>query len=164
MSGTKRSIIGSWGKRTAVMGASCREARAGVRRVGAFSSSLARDTNDLTCARSPKSRHGSLAAVHSASRAQPAHAHLGGAKKKAVGGAPRFLRFLRTRPPAFLRTIGALRLARTRDGRLHVAGLSPRGARHWEVLAAPRRSQRPPEEVVLWVVLDLDAARRRLKS
>src|SRR5438876_6164703 len=87
MSGTKRSIIGSWGKRTAVMGASCREARAGVRRVRAFSSSLARDTNDLTCARSPKSRHGSLAAVHSASRAQPAHAHLGGAKKKAVGRA-----------------------------------------------------------------------------
>src|SRR6266571_2728312 len=81
-----------------------------------------------------------------------------------VRGAARFLRFLRTRPPAFLRTIGALRLARTRDGRLHVVGLSPCGARHWEVLAAPRRSQRPPEDVVLWVVLDLDAARRRLKS
>jgi len=81
-----------------------------------------------------------------------------------VRGAARFLRFLRTRPPAFLRTIGALRLARTRDGRLHVAGLSPRGARHWEVLASTRRSQRPPDDVVLWVVLDLDAARRRLKS
>jgi hypothetical protein len=81
-----------------------------------------------------------------------------------VRGAAHFLRFLRNRPPAFLRTIGALRLARTRDGRLHVAGLSPCGARHWEALAAPRRSQRPPEDVVLWVVLDLDAARRRLKS
>src|SRR5436309_13672362 len=80
-----------------------------------------------------------------------------------VRGAARFLRFLRTRPPAFLRSIGALRLARTRDGRLHVTGLSPRAARPWEILAA-RRSQRPAEDVVLWVVLDLDAARRRLKS
>src|SRR5205823_11622032 len=84
MSGTKRSIVGSWGKRTALMGASCREARAGVRRVRAFSSSLARDPNDLTFALSPEP-HGSLAAVHSASRAQPAPAHLGGAKKKVVG-------------------------------------------------------------------------------
>src|SRR5439155_931058 len=86
------------------------------------------------------------------------------ARSRAHSRAARFLRFLRARPPAFLRTIGALRLARTRDGRLHVAGLSPRGARHWEVLASPRRSQRPPDDVVLWVVLDLDAARRRLKS
>jgi len=81
-----------------------------------------------------------------------------------VRGAARFLRFLRTRPPAFLRSIGALRLARTRDGRLHVTGLSPRAARHWEVLASARRSPRPPDDVVLWMVLDLDAARRRLKS
>ena len=81
-----------------------------------------------------------------------------------VRGAARFLRFLRTRPPAFLRSIGALRLARTRDGRLHVTGLSPRAARHWEVLASARRSPRPPDDVVLSVVLDLDAARRRLKS
>src|SRR5437773_6298595 len=87
MSGTKRSMVGSWGKRTAVMGASCREARAGVRRVRAFSSSLARDPNDLTCAPSPEPRHGSLAADNSASRAQPAPAHLGGAKKKVVGRA-----------------------------------------------------------------------------
>jgi len=79
-------------------------------------------------------------------------------------GAARFLRFLRTRPPAFLRSIGALRLARTRDGRLHVTGLSPRAARHWEVLASARRSPRPPDDVVLSVVLDLDAARRRLKA
>ena len=81
-----------------------------------------------------------------------------------VRGAARFLRFLRTRPPAFLRSIGALRLARTRDGRLHVTGLSPRAARHWEVLASARRSPRPPDDVVLSMVLDLDAARRRLKS
>jgi MerR HTH family regulatory protein len=81
-----------------------------------------------------------------------------------VRGAARFLRFLRTRPPTFLRSIGALRLARTRDGRLHVTGLSPRAARHWEVLASARRSPRPPDDVVLSVVLDLDAARRRLKS
>jgi len=81
-----------------------------------------------------------------------------------VRGAARFLRFLRTRPPAFLRSIGALRLARTRDGRLHVTGLSPRAARHWEVLASARRSPRPPDDVVLSVVLDLDAARRRLKA
>ena len=81
-----------------------------------------------------------------------------------VRGAARFLRFLRTRPPAFLRNIGALRLARTRDGRLHVTGLSPRAARHWEVLASARRSPRPPDDVVLSVVLDLDAARRRLKA
>ena len=81
-----------------------------------------------------------------------------------VRGAARFLRFLRTRPPAFLRSIGALRLARTRDGRLHVTGLSPRAALHWEVLASARRSPRPPDDVVLSVVLDLDAARRRLKS
>jgi len=81
-----------------------------------------------------------------------------------VRGAAHFLRFLRTRPPAFLRSIGALRLARTRDGRLHVTGLSPRAARHWEVLASARRSPRPPDDVVLSVVLDLDAARRRLKS
>ena len=81
-----------------------------------------------------------------------------------VRGAARFLRFLRTRPPAFLRSIGALRLARTRDGRLHVTGLSPRAARHWEVLASARWSPRPPDDVVLSVVLDLDAARRRLKS
>ena len=81
-----------------------------------------------------------------------------------VRGAARFLRFLRTRPPAFLRSIGALRLARTRDGRLHVTGLSPRAARHWEVLASARRGPRPPDDVVLWMVLDLDAARRRLKS
>jgi hypothetical protein len=80
-----------------------------------------------------------------------------------VRGAARFLRFLRNRPPAFLRPIGALRLARTRDGRLHVAGLSPCGARHWEVLAG-RQRPRSSEDVVLWVVLDLDAARRRLKS
>src|SRR2546428_5319734 len=160
------------------------------------------------CAPSPEPRHGSSAAVHSASRAQPAPAHLGGAKKKVVGralltrsvkehtgtymplrghsraavcakvglqprqvidwaekrvvrpeiadpvgagkprlysddnmiefvlanelvgvgltdrGAARFLRFLKTRPPAFLRTIGGLRLARTRDGPLHPVGLS----------------------------------------
>jgi len=81
-----------------------------------------------------------------------------------VRGAAHFLRFLRTRPTAFLRSIGALRLARTRDGRLHVTGLSPRAARHWEVLASARRSPRPPDDVVLSVVLDLDAARRRLKS
>jgi DNA-binding transcriptional MerR regulator len=81
-----------------------------------------------------------------------------------VRGAARFLRFLKARPPAFLRTTGALRLARTRDGRLHVTGLSPRGARHWEVLAAARRSQRPTDDVVLSVVLDLDAVRRRLKA
>ena len=81
-----------------------------------------------------------------------------------VRGAARFLRFLRTRPPGFLNTIGALRLARTRDGRLHVAGLSPRGARHWEMLASARRSPRPSDDIVLWVVLDLDAARRRLKA
>src|SRR3989442_837427 len=81
-----------------------------------------------------------------------------------VRGAARFLRFLRTRPPAFLRSIGALRLARTRDGRLHVTGLSPRAARHWEVPASARWSPRPPDDVVLSVVLDLDAARRRLKA
>ena len=81
-----------------------------------------------------------------------------------VRGAARFLRFLKTRPPAFLRTMGALRLARTRDGRLHVTGVSPRGARHWENLASARRSPRLPDDVVLWVVLDLDAARRRLES
>src|SRR5438445_9760931 len=39
------------------------------------------------CAPSPEPRHGSSAAVHSASRAQPAPAHLGGAKKKVVGRA-----------------------------------------------------------------------------
>jgi len=81
-----------------------------------------------------------------------------------VRGVARFLRFLKTRPPVFLRTTGAIRLARTRDGRLHVAGLSPRGARHWEILGSARPSPRPPDEIVLWVVLDLDAARRRLKS
>jgi DNA-binding transcriptional MerR regulator len=80
-----------------------------------------------------------------------------------VRGAARFLRFLKTRPPAFLRTLGALRLARTRDGRLHVAGVSPRGARHWETLASARRSEPLPDDVVLWVVLDFDAAWRRLK-
>jgi hypothetical protein len=82
-----------------------------------------------------------------------------------VRGAARFLRVLKARPPAFFRNTGALRLARGRDGRLHVTGLSPRGARHWEVLATARRSTpRPTDDVVLWVVLDLDAARRRLKS
>src|SRR2546428_11136448 len=81
-----------------------------------------------------------------------------------VRGAARFLRFLRTRPPAFLRTIGALRLALTRDGRLHVAGLSPRGARHWEGLASTRRRQRPPDDGVLGGGLGLDDARRRVQA
>ena len=82
-----------------------------------------------------------------------------------VRGAARFLRFLKARPPGLLGNTGALRLARTRDGRLHVVGLSPRGARHWEVLATARRLvPRVGEDVVLWMVLDLDAARRRFKS
>src|SRR2546428_14151865 len=39
-----------------------------------------------------------------------------------VRGAASFLRFLRTRPPAFLRTIRALRLARPRHGPPPLAG------------------------------------------
>lgn len=82
-----------------------------------------------------------------------------------VRGAARFLRALKARPPGLFRNTGALRLVRTRDGRVHVIGLSPRGARHWEVLATARRlTPRPTDDAVLWVVLDLDAARRRLKS
>src|SRR2546425_6332591 len=68
-----------------------------------------------------------------------------------VRGAARFLRFLRTRPPEFLRTIGGLRLARARDGRLHVAGPSPPGARHPEGPGSTRRRQRPPPDPRPWV-------------
>jgi len=80
-----------------------------------------------------------------------------------VRGAARFLRFLRTRPSSFFRTIGAVRLARTRDGRFHVAGVSSRGADHWQGFARLKSSGLSEnQEVLYWVVLDFDAARRRL--
>ena len=79
-----------------------------------------------------------------------------------VRGVERFLRFLKTRPAGFIRTVGALRLARSRDGRFHVAGLSPRGGNHWQILAGARRTPGLPDDIVLWVVLDFDAARQRL--
>src|SRR2546427_6143345 len=53
ISGTSRAVIGSSGRRTAVIGASCREARAGVRRARVSSSFLARDANDLMYVASP---------------------------------------------------------------------------------------------------------------
>src|SRR5262245_56539199 len=78
-----------------------------------------------------------------------------------VRRAERFLRFLRHRPMTLLRTVGAIRLARVRDGSFRVGGLSFRGRDPWKDFAS-----RPPpaacENVVCWIVLDLDAARRRV--
>jgi DNA-binding transcriptional MerR regulator len=80
-----------------------------------------------------------------------------------VRGAARFLRFLRTRPPGFLRTMGAIRLARMQDGRFHVSGVSPHGADHWQRFAGLKRTGLSENhDVLYWVVLDFDAARRRL--
>jgi DNA-binding transcriptional MerR regulator len=71
----------------------------------------------------------------------------------------RFLRFLKNRPTSLLRNLGGLRLAKSATGQFQVSGMTFRGHDPWRAFAA--RSG-PRDESVVWIVLDLDAARRRL--